>query len=302
MDEAVDVLYYGRCVDELTSIWVHFFHGDVSTAPLVLFRICFGAVVTTWMLARLRHAELVFGPEGYAARHRISGGFALLSYADRVPHAATVVLLAGGLGGLGVTLGFLTPYSAAVVFLATAALGAQFTFQGTSWEFVIALLSLLLVLSPAGTSMSLDVLLWPGDPPGANRGWAFRLMQLQICLIYFMTAFRKLSRGWKVWSRGEPVYNLHQGPQGRFFVQWIRHPAIYRALSSYALLVELSFPFLVWPSPTRYPVLLALALLHVGMELFLYIFPFQWVMLASLTMFVAPRDAERLLEFFSCLV
>jgi hypothetical protein len=289
-------------VDGLADGWVSFFHGDVSTAPLVLFRICFGAIVTTWMVARLRHAELLFGPEGYAAQHRISGGFALLSYAARVPHAATYVLLAGSLGGLGMMLGFLTPWSAALVFLATAALSAQFTFQGTSWEFVIALLSLLLIPSPAGTSMALDALLWPDDPPGWNRGWAFRLMQLQICLIYFMTAWRKISRGWKVWWRGEPVYNLHQGPQGRFFVRWIRTPVLYRALSWYALLVELSFSFLIWGPTTRYPVLLALALLHLGMELFLYIFPFQWVMLASLTLFIAPQEAERLLAFFSCLV
>lgn len=284
---------------ELATSWAQFFHGGVSIAPLVLFRISFGVVVTIWMIARLRHAELLFGPDGYAAGHGVSGGFALLSYVGRSPRAATYVLLVGGMGGLGVTLGFMTPWSAAAVFLATAALTAQFTLQGTSWEFVIALLSLLLVPSGAGTSASLDALLWADDPPGWSCSWAFRLMQLQLCFLYFITACRKLSRGWKVWLRGEPVYNLHQGPQGRFFVRRIRLPVIYRGLSWYALLVELSFPLLVWYPATRYPVLLALALLHVGMELFLHIFPFQWVMLASVTLFVDPRDAERLLAVFS---
>lgn len=296
------ILIESTSLSELAQAWIDFFHADVPTAPLVLFRICFGAIVSVWMFARLRHADLIYGFDGYAAHDRVAGGLGLIPYVWRVPRAASCMLLLGAVAGLGLMLGCFTPWCSGVVFVVTATLSARFTFPGTSWEFVLALLSLLLALSPAGTTMSVDAVIWPDDPPGWNYGWATRLMQLQLCLIYFLTGLRKLARGRKLWLRGEPVYNLHHGPQGRLFVGWIRAPAIYRMLSWYALAVELTFPWLVWWPATRYPVLLAIVLLHIGMELFLYIFPFQWIMLASLTLFVAPRDVDHLFRLFSCLV
>jgi hypothetical protein len=285
----------------LTQHWLEFFHGEAPGATLALFRIAFGLVVVTWMCARLPYAELLYGRRGYGAGEQVMGGVVLLSYAGALPRAATLTLVTGAVAACCVSVGLLLPVAAFVVFLCTATLAAQLPFVRASWEFVIALLSLLLVATPASQLASADALLWPDRIARWGGSWAVRLMQLQLCLIYVLTASRKLLRGWRVWLSGAPVYNLHHGPQGRFFIGWIRWPLVYRLLAWFALAVELSFPVLVWWPSTRYPALVAVALLHLGMDLFLRIFPFQWVMLAALTLFLADADARWVLQIIGLL-
>lgn len=147
------------------------------------------------------------------------------------------------------------------------------------------------IFAPLGASWSLDrALASRRSParlaPAMGSPWAVRLMQMQICIMYFWSVFNKF--GDQTWRSGEALYwILRNLDRARWPLPSILADTMggIHLLTYGTLLVEGAFPFLVWSRRFRGAILLAGAGLHLGIEYAMNIQIFQYVVLASYLLF-----------------
>ena len=285
--------------------WNGFFHRPEPVAGLALFRILFGLVlllnwallapdVLTWLGERgvltAETARRMTGP-------RLSV-FPLLPPGDAWVLAVFAITV---LATLGLTLGYRTRTCAVVAFLAIVSIHHRNQLVLHSGDTLLRLISFLLIFSPAGDALSVDR--WRRRRAGAAEPapvlralWTQRLIQLQVAVLYFATAWWKLSGG--AWRDGTAVYYILRLVDFQRFPLpleslWVDSLAATRLLTWAALAVEFAMALLVWVPAFRYPVLIAGACLHLGLEYTLNIPVFQLLMLACLVLFVPPADVLR---------
>lgn len=116
-------------------------------------------------------------------------------------------------------------------------------------------------------------------------------VMLQICYVYFFTALAKLQG--RLWQNGTAIYYTMRVDEFRA-TNWnipLTSNHYFVVLGTYfTLLIELSFPFLVWFYQTKYFILLGGVALHVGIWIFMRIDNFSWIMIASYAVFVTNAD------------
>jgi hypothetical protein len=124
------------------------------------------------------------------------------------------------------------------------------------------------MLSPCGAAFSLDA-----RRLARRRGtpadvliipWAQRLLQIQLCIIYFCTALAKCTGA--TWLAGTAVhFVLFNSEVRQFNLEWLgAYPLLINAMTHAALITEFALAFLLWFRPTRRWVALLGVLLHAG--------------------------------------
>jgi hypothetical protein len=105
-------------------------------------------------------------------------------------------------------------------------------------------------------------------------------IQLHLCLAYFLSTVYKLNSS--VWFHGTATYytlSLERF-QGSFINKLIANNGYLVTFSTFAtLIIELSFPFLVWFKSTKNIVLSLTFLLHIGIFWMMMIYDFQIIFL-----------------------
>lgn len=132
-------------------------------------------------------------------------------------------------------------------------------------------------------------------PHWTNR-LATRLLQFHLCVIYFSAGTAKLQG--ESWWTGEAVWRVaanfeHQSVD----LTWLAHvPWLVNLLTHATVFFEISFGFLIWNRRLR-PVILSFGvLLHLGIGMFLGLWPFGLAMVFSYLCFASPVTVRRLLE------
>lgn len=123
---------------------------------------------------------------------------------------------------------------------------------------------------------------------------AYRLLQIQVCIIYFYSGADKLKGGH--WWRGDALwYALTNDQIARWEFSWLAgFPAAIVGITYATLIWELYFPVTVWVPRLRYPTLLMGAAFHAGIALTMRIPFFSAIMVLSYVLFVDTADLERL--------
>jgi hypothetical protein len=132
----------------------------------------------------------------------------------------------------------------------------------------------------------------PGVP-----GWPMRLIQVQIAMVYLFTAILKLRD--PLWIAGTAVYwTMNNLNFGLFNFLWLGHYGWLVNLATFGTIaVELSFAFLIWRSSTRRPMLLAGALIHVGIMFTMNVILFSQIMLLLYVAFLTEDDLRWAVRF-----
>lgn len=190
------------------------------------------------------------------------------------------------------TVGWRTRLMSLLLYLGMASIDQRNWLILNSGDRLLTILLFFGMFAPLGATYSLDGLsarrrgrLPSGPVQGAY--WAVRLMQIQICLMYFWSTFYKI-RG-EVWASGEALYWVLRNLER---VRWPLPSVLsdtmlgVNFLTYGTLLVEMLFPVLVWPARTRALMLACGLVLHLGMEYALTIGIFQYVVLASYLLFL----------------
>lgn len=285
--------------EHIRSGWNTFWFRPEPTSTIAVVRIVFGFVATLWTLSQASELLTFYGPAGVlpTAPAPQPGVWSVLNISDSAP--VVIALWAVTLiGAVGVTIGF-HPRLAAVLFLI-----GVISFERrdpqilNAGDFLLRILGVYLLLSPAGEALSVDRWRRARDrfwEFPLRAPWALRLMQIQLSVVYFATLWGKLQGD--LWRDGTAVsyalrvYDIHRFPTPSFVTGSV---VITELLTFGTLLLELSLAVLIWNRVLR-PWVLALGVtLHLAIGFSIMVGFFTMLMLTTYLAFLPPETAGRL--------
>lgn len=265
----------------------------VDIASIAIFRIAFGILmayhvwtfftddrIATWWL----EPRLLFKYYGFSWVHPWPGNGL---YIHRHALGIFAILLGAGV---------LYRLSTALFFLSYSYFFLLDEIRYQNHQYLICLLSFLLIFIPAHRAWSVDTIVRPklrGTTVPALALWIFRA---QIAFVYFYGGIAKLNPDW---LRGEPMRRYLAQAQdfpilGQFFTrEWMVY------LISYGgLLFDLCIgPLLLWRR-TRIPAFCAAVLFHLSNQQIFKIDIFPWLAIALTTLFFSPDWPRRVISIF----
>jgi predicted DCC family thiol-disulfide oxidoreductase YuxK len=205
------------------------------------------------------------------------------------------------------TVGWRTTWVKWIVLIGQVSFAYRNVFLTYGADEILAALLLILCLAPVGSAISLDrlravrrikrVQLDAVPPPYTSRwaGACTRLMQIQMAVLFFYSGAIKL-RG-DEWRYGDAIWLIFSSNDyydGLVLDLFARHYWLVNVATYSTVLVEIAYPFLIWPRATRPYVLAAAVLLHVQIALFMGLFYFSFVMITGHLSFVRIEWLRRL--------
>lgn len=278
---------------------------------LGLCRIALVAVFTASMLAHVGAVAEYFSDAsrlfGAWAREAFPSQWSIFFYVES-PWAVGLIFAIGVLAHLLWLVGLFTRPAALVAFAVWASMIGRNPRLYSMPDQLHTAMALWLALLPAGRGMSLDAR-WRGKG-GPVPVWCRRILQLQIAVVYTATGLLKTGVTWR--SEGTALYYAMVNPYNRHFeiapLLAAIQPYVLRPLTWAVLVWEVSFAGftgLHWareisgwrrlPDLRRYFLGFGV-LMHLGIQVMLYVAWFTPLMIASYTAFLRPEDAVRLVD------
>ncbi len=286
--------------------WNRFLFAPVSARPLGLFRIVYGVLMVAYLL--LMTVEFNFwytdqgllqGNEAYEAAGSTWRGqvehlrFSPLNYVHD-PISPRVVYAIALVSAVGLTVGWRTRTMSIVFWLAFLSLYHRNPSSNGGPDAMPAIVSFYMMLCPCGAAYSIDAL-----REARKRGteaeplitpWALRLLQMQMCLVYFQSCVIKCDGA--TWMDGTAThYVLFNREFGFFNLEWLgAYPLLVNGMTHVALLAEFALAFWLWFRPTRRWAILGGIVLHAGIRPVLNIPGFGELMCATYLAFLDPDE------------
>ncbi len=283
-----------------------FFTEPVDARPLALFRIAFALVNLASAYLLYPNIDAFFGNSSVVTYELVSANnpqswFSLFYHFGYRGGQAHAIFLLYVLAGVFLLVGFLGRLASITLWIAILSLHLRNPYVIHGGDLLIRMMAFFLMFAPSSACWSIDALLrrwWRGVRQVDNQqdkslripACGFRMLQLQLCIVYFTTAYSKALG--EYWMSGEVVYVVTQLTQFQHFplpdlllTSWGS-----KLLTWLTLAIEFLFPFLIWFSDTRRFIWWSALLLHLGMEYALMIPMFQWTMIACLLLFINRED------------
>jgi hypothetical protein len=284
--------------------WNRFLFGPVSARPLGLFRIVFGAMTLVYLAMMTAQFDYWYTDRGLlqGTESREAAGPYRPSPLHYVhdPITPRIVHAVAFAAALGLTIGWRTRTMSVVFWLALLSLYHRNPSSNGGPDAMPAILSFYMMLCPSGAAYSLDA-----RREAKRRGtpaepliipWGLRLLQMQICLIYFQSCVIKCGGG--TWMDGTAThYVLFNREFDWFNFEWLAgYPILVNLMTHVTLLIEFALAFWLWFRPTRRWAILGGILLHAGIRPVLNIPGFGEIMCASYLAFLDPDEALALVR------
>ncbi len=127
---------------------------------------------------------------------------------------------------------------------------------------------------------------------------AFRLMQIQLCIIYAFSGLEKL-KGTRWWD-GSAIWDVMSiGNMQRWDLSFLSHVPILLAASTYVVLFfEIYFPVLIWQKKWRLPLLGFGLIMHLGVFIFMNLPSFGFLMISLYILFLQKEEIQKTLSWF----
>jgi len=285
--------------------WERFLFGPVSARPLGAFRIIFGLVLLAYLALMIPQFDFYYTSAGLlqGTEPREAAGplrFSPLQYVQgtTIPY---VVLGATIAAAAGVAVGWHTRIMSVLLYLGMLSLYHRNVSSNGGPDAIPLLMSFYLMFCPAGAAYSLDA-----RRAAKKRGsyvepliapWGQRLIQMQVCLIYFQSSVIKCEG--TLWRNGTTVhYILFNREFGWFNLEWLaQYPILINFMTHSALLMQFALAFWLWFRPTRRWAILAGIALHLGIRPVLNIPGFGEFMTATYITFLAPDELDAAIRF-----
>jgi hypothetical protein len=280
------------------TAWKRFFFGPISARPLGAFRVVFGSVIVGYLALMTVEFDHWYTSAGLytASEAREAAGllrFSPLNYVDN-PAISHLVLAMTMAVAVAFTLGWRTRIMSVLLYAGLLSLYHRNVASNGGPDAVPVIVSFYLMLCPCGAAFSLDA-----RRAARKRGtlaeplivpWGLRLLQMQICLIYFQSCVIKC--GGQLWLNGTTVhYILFNREFCQFNMEWLaQYPLVINVMTHGALLIEFALAFWLWFRPTRRWVIFGGVALHLGIRQMLLVPGFGEVMTATYLTFLAPDE------------
>lgn len=160
------------------------------------------------------------------------------------------------------------------------------------------MLATYLMVGPCGDAFSLDRWLaarragegaLPPASPSTGANLAIRLIQINMCIIYFFAGLSKIQGN--SWWYGDALWGAFANLEYQSLdMTWMHNwPYTVAIMTQTTVYWEMFFPVLIWPRLLR-PIYLLIALpLHLGIGLCLGMWTFGLVMLIGCALFISPK-------------
>lgn len=282
----------------IVPAWDRFWFQEVPTSTIALIRIVFGLVMLAWAVSLAPDVMPFFASDGFASGGAGPGAPPNLFQLSTAPAFVAIAYVLFVVATVLLTVGLFTRAASAFVFVCLLSFTTHNPFVFNAGDGLLRVLSLYVLLSPAGDALSLD---------SARRGtaWTFecrpvvtlRLIQIQLCLVY-LAAFAERLNG-TTWLTGDAVsYALRIGDIRRFPVpefatstSWLVSIFTYGTMA-----VELLLPALIWNRRLRPWVMGCGCLLHLSIEYSLLVGFFGAAVLVGYLAFIPPDTLVPLLH------
>ena len=271
------------------------FFKETSIAPLVVFRIIFGAMMllgTIRFIAKGWVNDLYIQPQTFF-------GYLGFEWVKPLPgNWMYVPFLLIILSAIGVVLGYLYKYSASLLFLSFSYIELLDKSNYLNHYYFLSLMTFLLVFVPANRSFSLDVRLKKVTEQKTVPQWTVDIFKFQLAIVYVFAGIAKLESDWlldaqplKIWlqaHREMPIFGSLLKEEwiaylfswfGCFYDLFIVFFLLFRKTRSVAYFFVIAFHFITW------------YLLPIGI--------FPWVMIVSTLIFFSPEFHENILSKFN---
>ncbi len=284
--------------------WNRFLFGPISARPLGAFRILFGLIMLGYLGLMTVEFELWYTGAGLltGAEARDAAGplrFSPLQYTDNAT-IAYAVFAATAAAAFGVMVGWRTRVMSVLLYLSLLTLYHRNVSANGGPDAIPLLLSFYMMFCPSGAAYSLDAL-----RVARKRGtvaeplivpWGVRLLQMQVCLIYFQSCVIKCQGA--VWLNGTTVhYILFNREFGQCNMEWLaQYPLLINVMTYGALLIEFALAFWLWFRPTRRWAIVGGVLLHMGIRPMINVPAFGEFMTATYITFLAPDELQSLIR------
>lgn len=265
--------------------------GPVDIAPLIFFRIAFGALMFLEVVG-CAAISLVRDNWIRPEMHFTYFGFGWVSAPPGNWMYALIAVIA--VAAIGIMFGAFYRLSAALFAVGFAWFHLIEQSNYLNHFYLICLLGLVSLVIPAQRALSLDARRKPALRAPTAPAWTLWLLQAHIAIAYFFGGVAKLNGDW---LRGEPVRTwLHSGSLARKL-----GPAFQNEFSAYfisysGLLIDLLIvPFLIWKR-TRLPALFVAIAFHLCNSYFFDIGVFPYLSIAMTCLFLPPAWHRKVLR------
>lgn len=201
------------------------------------------------------------------------------------------------------TIGYKTKLATVIVYLALTSLYHRNQLLFNSGDTYMRVCAFWLMFAPTGKALSIDHLLSKKDDSTAYPAftykpvslWSLRLLQLQLTLVYCHTFFAKAPGS--VWVEGTAVYYSSRIEDlTRISLPYVfEHLWTIYFLSYSTLVIELALWTLIWFKEFRYIIIFIAIIFHLTIDLHMNIPLFEWMMIASYSLFVYEADMRKIL-------
>lgn len=210
------------------------------------------------------------------------------------PTVTTVLFALVGVASILTMLGLFTRVASIMLFVGVVTIHHRSPDVLHSGDTLLRQWLFILMLAPAGASLSLDRLIrvrkgLEGAVPPRVSLWPQRLIQIQLAIVYFTTVWHKwFGDTWRDGTASYYAFHLHEFD--RFPVPaFVQQPWFVMAATYGTLIIELALATLVFAKPLRKWVLLSGIFLHAYIEYSMNIPMFEWVIVAG---FVSHYSGE----------
>jgi hypothetical protein len=305
--------YLGELRREAVAGWNRFWFTPADPATLALIRILAGAMLLYTHLVWTLGLVDFFGPDSWVsaeaaafAHGRADETSFVWSYfwLLRSPAALWTAHIAALAVFALLTLGLFSRVTSVLAYVNAVSYVNRVPGALFGLDQINCMLAMYLMIGPSGAAWSLDRLLaarkagrrLPPAEPSTSANLAIRLIQLQMCVIYFFAGLGKLHG--ETWWSGEALwYSLANLEYQSLDMTWLAAwPLTMAVITQVTVYWELSFCVLVWPRLLR-PLVLTLAVpLHLGIAFCMGMVTFGLVMLIGCLAFVPPWLLRRVLS------
>ncbi|MBD2715125.1 HTTM domain-containing protein [Microvirga sp. STR05] len=280
-----------------------------NSMGLSVFRCLLAGLVMKNMIFYLPMADNLLGPQAIVDYDTYLGlmhayGLEALLYPFHVPYAPQAFVLVTFVVAFLLFFGVFGRVTAFVLWLLLLLFKQRNGFILDGSDNVIEVTLPFLILADAYRYNTLSTgsrWQWPASLSKAGQlvmRYASLALLIQICYVYFFTALAKLQGD--LWLNGTATYYTMRVDEFRQ-TSWnipLTENHYFVVLSTYfTILWELSFAFLIWFRPTKWPVIVGGVLLHLGIWYFMRIDNFSWIMIGSYAMFITNRNYVHALAY-----
>ena len=252
--------------------WNRVFFKPQTAQVLGLYRIAIGLITLYCFLLFAKDVTAFFSDRGLMPYDTVEKAttreFHTIFRWIRSPLGVKCALGALFVSGFCFTIGFYTRLASILLFVLVTSFHERNGEVLNAGDTVLRTQLFLFMFAPAGAAWSVDSLRRrqkkPGDQvadPLLVAPWAQRMMQLQVGIIYFVSAYAKWSGD--LYRNGSAMYYIFGliDFNVRGVEKLMNYPVIYSTLTYFTLFVEIAIPFLMWFRAARpYAVVLGVGL------------------------------------------